>query len=100
MCACLSAFAGTTAESHCLTFSHAETTSESPPDCFLRLAEYLGRECGEALEQRVDLFDRGRIDVEPRLVRLRKELGILHSCGERIAQRLQTVGRNAGRAGD
>src|SRR5215475_12551840 len=77
-----------------------DDTGESPADCFLRLAEHVGRERGKALEQFVNLLDRGWIDVEAGLVRLSEEFGVLHGRGERLAQRLQAVGWNAGRTGE
>src|SRR5215813_7199320 len=70
------------------------------PDRFLRLAEDLGWERGEPLEQVVDLLGRSRVDVEAGLVGLGHEFRIFHGGGQRVAQRLDAVCGDSGRAGE
>src|SRR5262245_56393816 len=83
--------AGTTGE-------RQKRDSTSAADRFLRLAETLGRERSESLEQFVDLLRRSRINVEAGLARFGDELRVLHRGRERVAQRLEAVGRNPRRA--
>src|SRR6516162_9191070 len=75
-----------------------EERRASAPDRLLRLAEYFRREGGKALEQLLDLLGRGRVDVEPDLVGLGAKILVLHGGEETLAQRLETIGGDAGRA--
>src|ERR1700730_17289459 len=71
-----------------------------PPDRFLRLAEDLGRIGGKSCQHLLPLLAGSGIDIEPDLVGLGEEILVLHGCQQGLAQHLEAVGRNAGRAGE